>query len=149
MTGHGNESDGGRIRRAPVTLGRMEILVQAHSGLRWLVVLALIATAIIGFTRASRADAPTDRWLQWVAILFDIQVTIGVVLYLFNQGWEQGGFIAYFHPIGMIAAVAVFHMGLGRGRKAAGGDGWRTIGVMTLLSLVLVIAAIPWQRGMF
>lgn len=127
----------------------MEILVEAHSGLRWLVVLALVATAIIALTRSSRAEAPTDRWLQWVAILFDIQVTIGVVLYLFNQGWEQGGFIAYWHPIGMIAAVAVFHIGLSSGRKAPEGNGWKIISLMTVLSLVLVIAAIPWQRGMF
>ncbi|HEX7098280.1 MAG TPA: hypothetical protein VF377_03505 [Acidimicrobiia bacterium] len=125
----------------------MDILVEAHSGIRWLVLIGLIATVVIAFMRSSGEAGPSDRWLQWVAILFDIQVALGIILYIVNQGWNQGGFIAVFHPIGMLAASAVFHIGLGRGRKVEGGEGWRTIGLMTLLSLILVVAAIPWQRG--
>lgn len=124
----------------------MNVLIEAHSGLRWLVLLALVATAVVGFMRARAAAAPDDKWLSWVAILFDIQVTVGIILYLANAGWDQGGFIAVFHPIAMIAALGVFHAGLGRGRKAGDGSGWRTIAVMTLVSLVVVFAAIPWQR---
>lgn len=124
----------------------MEFLVEAHSGLRWLVLIALVATTVAAFMRARDDAGPDARWLSWVAILFDIQVTIGLVLYLANAGWDQGGFIAYFHPIGMVAAIAVFHIGLARGRRTGGGAGWRTIGVMTLISLLLVVAAIPWQR---
>ena len=124
----------------------MDILVSAHSGIRWLVLVALVATAVIAFMRASQDRPTTEAWLPWVAGLFDLQVLLGLILYIFNQGWDEEGFIAYFHPIGMILAVAVFHMGLGRGRKVGGGAGWRTIGIMTLVSLVLVLAAIPWQR---
>lgn len=125
----------------------MDILVEAHSGLRWLVLLGLIATVVVGFMRSSTDASPTDRWLQWVAILFDIQVTIGIILYFVNQGWEMGGFIAVFHPLAMIAAIAVFHIGLARGRRHTGGAGWRTVALMTLLSLILVLAGVPWQRG--
>lgn len=122
----------------------MDILVEAHSGLRWLVLLALIATAVVGFMRASSADSPDDRWLMWVSILFDIQVTIGIILYFVNQGWEGEGVIPVIHPLAMLAAVAVFHIGLARGRREGGGAGWRTIGIMTAVALVLVLAAIPW-----
>ena len=122
----------------------MDILVEAHSGLRWLVLLALIATAVVGFMRASSADSPEDRWLMWVAILFDVQVTIGIILYFINQGWDQGGIIPIIHPLAMLAAVAVFHIGLSRGRREGGGQGWRTIGLMSVISLVVVLAAIPW-----
>ncbi|HEX2153917.1 MAG TPA: hypothetical protein VHL52_08060 [Acidimicrobiia bacterium] len=125
----------------------MDGLVAAHSGIRWLVVIGLIVTVVVAFMRSSSNTLPTDRWLQWVAILFDIQVALGIILYFVNQGWEQGGFIAYFHPLGMLAAIALFHIGLRRGREAESGGGWRTVGVMTLLSLVVVFAAIPWQRG--
>lgn len=124
----------------------MDILVEAHSGLRWLVLVALVAVAVVGFMRAKATAEPDDKWLSWVAILFDIQVTIGIILYLANSGWNQGGHIAVFHPIGMLAATAVFHIGLGRGRKTGGGPGWRTIAIMTLASLAIVLAAIPWQR---
>lgn len=122
----------------------MEILVEAHSGIRWLALAALVATAVVAFLRVAR-DADTDeRWLSWVAVIFDVQVTIGIILYLFNQGWEQGGFVAVFHPIAMLVALGVFHAGLSRGRRMSRGAGWRTIGIMTLISLVIVLAAIPW-----
>lgn len=126
----------------------MDIFVEAHSGLRWLVLIALIATVVTGFVRSSSEASPTDRWLQWVAIVFDIQVTIGVIIYFLNQGWDEGGFVGVFHPLAMVAAIAVFHIGLSRGRDQGGGAGWRTVALMTLLSLVLVVAGIPWQRGM-
>ena len=126
----------------------MDILVEAHSGIRWLVVIGLIATVVVAIMRSLGEAGPTDRWLQWIGVIFDIQVALGIILYFVNQGWTQGGFIGVFHPIGMLAAIAVFHIGLGRGRQTGGGQGWRTIGLMTLLSLILVFAAIPWQRGL-
>lgn len=108
--------------------------------------VALVATAVAGFMRSRQDAGPDDRWLSWVAIVFDIQVTLGLILYFVNQGWEQGAFMAWFHPLAMLVAVAVFHVGLARGRKAGGGDGWRTVAAMTVISLILVFAAIPWQR---
>lgn len=126
----------------------MDTLVAAHSGLRWLVLIALLGVVVVGFMRSSAEASPTDRWLQWVAILFDIQVTIGIILYFVNAGWDEGGFIAVFHPLAMLAAIAVFHIGLSRGRRQTGGAGWRTVALMTLLSLVLVVAGVPWQRGL-
>lgn len=122
----------------------MDILVEAHSGIRWLVLLALLAVAVVGFIRASSTDSPDDRWLLWTSILFDVQVTIGIILYLANRGWEQEGVIPVIHPLAMLAAVAVFHIGLARGRREGGGRGWRTVAVMTMASLVIVLAAIPW-----
>lgn len=124
----------------------MNILIEAHSGIRWLVLLGLLAAVVVGFARSRQESSPDDKWLTWLGILFDIQAAIGLILYFANQGWDQGGFIAVFHPIGMVAAVAVYHIGLGRGRKTGGGAGWRTIAIGSLVSLVLVIAAIPWQR---
>lgn len=125
----------------------MDTLVAAHSGLRWLVLIALLTVVVVGFIRSS-SGSPVDRWVQFVAILFDIQVTIGIILYFVNAGWDQGGFIGIFHPLAMVAAIAVFHVGLGRARRQEGGGGWRTVAIMTLLSLVLVLAGVPWQRGL-
>lgn len=122
----------------------MDILVEAHSGLRWLVLLALLATAVMGFIRANGETSPTDRWLMWVTILFDVQVTIGLILYLADQGWNQGGFIAVYHPLAMLVALGVFHVGVARGRREGGGTGWRGLALFTLLSLAVVLAAIPW-----
>ena len=41
----------------------MDTVVAAHSGIRWLVLVALVATVVVGFMRSSREESPTDRWL--------------------------------------------------------------------------------------
>lgn len=124
-----------------------DILREAHSGIRWLVLIALLATIVVAFVRSSSQVAPTASWLRWVGGLFGLQVLLGIIIYFIDQGWEMGGFIAVWHPIGMISAIGVFNVGVERGRKRGGGAGWRTIGLMTLVSLVLVVAAVPWQQG--
>lgn len=121
----------------------MEALVAAHSGIRWLVLLGMIAVVVWGFTGARTAVA---GWVRGVGGLFALQVVLGLVLYVANSGWEQGGFIAFWHPLAMIAALGVFQAGTAR----AGRDerpGW-ILGTFTLVALVLVLAGIPWARGM-
>jgi hypothetical protein len=120
----------------------MDILVEAHSGIRWLVLVGLAATVVVGFARSEREL--NEPWLRWVAIAFDIQVALGILLYLVNRGWAQGSFIAVVHPIGMIVALGIFHAGLSRGRRIGGKKGRRVVATTALASLAVVIAAIPW-----
>lgn len=120
----------------------MDILVEAHSGIRWLVLAGLLATVVVGFAGPKRELK--DPWLRAVTIAFDIQVALGILLYVVNRGWAQGSFIAVVHPIGMIVALGIFHAGLSRGRRIGGSKGWRVLAITALASLAVVIAAIPW-----
>ena len=120
----------------------MQALVAAHSGLRWLVLAGLVAVAVWALGRGREA---VPGWVAWVRILFIVQVLLGAVLYVANSGWEQGAFIAAWHPVAMVAALGAFEAGSGRARRT---DTPRTLGVFTVVSIVLVLAAIPWGRGL-
>jgi hypothetical protein len=124
----------------------MDILVEAHSGIRWLVLLAMLA-AIVLAARNLRAETWTGGAIKpfvWSSILFDIQVALGLILYVGNSGWDQRGFIAYFHPVIMIAALGVWHAFIARARKNDAPSSYRILLIGAVLALALVVAGIPW-----
>lgn len=124
----------------------METLVDIHSWLRWLVLAAVGAAAVAGFVGFSTKKDWNDRGYSIAAIIVDVQVTIGLILWLFNEGWDQGFFIAVIHPVLMLAAVAVVHIVIKRARAQGGSQAHLTAAIGMTVSLVLIIAAVPWQR---
>ena len=128
----------------------LDTLVTIHSLVRWLVLVALVAGIVVAFGASRRpGEAFADPIFSGVAIVVDIQVTIGIILWIFNDGWSQSVFMAYIHPIAMLAALGVAHAAIGRGRKAAKRDhagGNRIVAIGLVVALVLVIGAVPWER---
>ncbi len=121
----------------------MDAVLAAHSGLRWLVLLGLVAVAAWAFS-AARDGVPA--WVRVVGGVFALQVVLGLVLYVGNEGWTEGPFLAMWHPVAMVGALGAFQVGTAR---AGRGDGpGNALGLFTLVSLVLVLAGIPWFRGM-
>ena len=133
-----------------------------HSWLRW-VVLALAVIAIVraiagrssgrAFTAADLASG------RWYAIALDIQVTIGLILYfgfssLLSMAMEDPGramatptlrFWLVEHLVGMLAAVALAHIGLARVRKAANDAAkWKAAVTFYSLSLLAMLLSLPW-----
>ncbi len=129
---------------------QLDTLVTVHSLLRWLVLVALIGGLVVAFAAARRpGEAFADPVFSGIAIVVDVQVTIGIILWLFNSGWDQGFFISVIHPIAMLLALGVAHMAIARGRRTAKTNhaaGNRVVAMGMLISLILVFAAIPWQR---
>lgn len=127
----------------------METLVTIHSLYRWFVLLVVVATVVNGWRRY-RADVAwgegSDRPYALAAVLFDLQIALGLILYFGRQAWTDNLFIAAIHPIGMLIAVALFHIGVARARTQAGARSHRTAAVFALLSLVVLMLAIPWSR---
>lgn len=124
----------------------MDFLVAAHSGLRWIVLLALLG-AILFAAQNRNADSWPGGAIKpflFTAIVFDLQVTLGIVLYLAGQGWEKNLFLAVIHPLIMLAALGAWHMFVAKARKAAAPSSYRTLLLGGVVSLALVIAAIPW-----
>jgi hypothetical protein len=128
----------------------VDTLVTIHSLLRWLVLVALLAGAIVAFAGARRpGEAFARPVFSGVAIVVDLQVTLGVILWIFNEGWNQNFFIAVIHPVFMLVALGVMHMAIARGRRVAETDhagGNRIVGIGMVIALVLVVAAVPWER---
>ncbi|MDQ3931513.1 MAG: hypothetical protein M3252_01555 [Actinomycetota bacterium] len=124
-----------------------DLLVTIHSVLRWFVLGVLLLDGAYALLQAPRS-VPYRRapFALGVAIV-DVQVVLGVVLYLINAGWRQDFFIARIHPAVMLVAAVVVHLGAVRARRHGGREAWRTVGAAFLFALVLVTLAIPWQRS--
>jgi len=127
----------------------MDTLVVVHSVVRWLVLVALVAVAGIAVSR-SRAGADwaggADRPFALTAVLFDIQVALGIILWIGTQAWSDNVFIGVIHPLGMLAAAGVLHASVGRARTAASPGSYRTLLTGIGVTLVIVLLAIPWNR---
>jgi hypothetical protein len=133
-----------------------------HSWLRWAVLLTgLVAwlRAISGKT-ARRPWTPKDElWGLLLTISVDLQFLVGVVLYAFlspivRQGLRnfsvamQINVVRFFtieHVIGMIAGIALVHIGRVKIRKAADADRKHRLAMVFYgIALVLMIISIPW-----
>ena len=133
-----------------------------HSWLRW-VVIALAVTAVVralAGARARRAWSTADsRVGRLFVIALDMQVVLGFLLYFVLSPITKaalvdfGGamkvsamrFWAVEHAFGMLAAVALAHIGSVRVRKTA--DPLRkhkAAAICFALALVAILVSIPW-----
>ena len=142
-----------------------EALLFAHSWFRWAVLLlGFIAFALAASGRFTRRPwTPRDEAAgRWFVIAVDVQMLIGLVLYLFFSSFTMAAwrdmagamadavirFWAVEHLVGMIAATAFAHVGRVRIRKTT--DPARKHFVAAILfglSLVLMLVSIPWPFG--
>lgn len=114
----------------------------AHSGLRYLVLLFAVLTALyalFGMATKRRFDAAGLTLIRMLAVLVDIQVVLGIGTLITR---------AYFpaligHIVLMIAAAAVVHLGAAKLRKAPEAE--RRYGLLlssALIPLALIVAGI-------
>lgn len=132
------------------------ILIHAHSGLRWVVLLLLIY-AIVNAARArssNRASTPKDVRLSLFAMLsVHIQVIIGLVLYFlsthvhfkdFTMSNSQVRFFTIEHALGMLIAVILITLGH---RRAKAGN-FKGLFWFYTIALLIILLSIPWPfRG--
>jgi hypothetical protein len=136
------------------------ILLSLHSVVRWLVLAAGIVAVAAAIRAASTRGRPAPAGAGLLfAILLDIQVLLGLLLYLRFSPLTTAAlrhldramtddtlrFWAVEHPFGMLAGLAFAHAGSVRARKsaAAGRRDWRTA-LYFGLALLLVAASVPW-----
>ncbi len=119
------------------------------------------ATVRVPVSAQPSVDRPVSTSPRLSGLLFttviDVQFLLGILLYGFlspittaamtHLGSAMGNEVARFwaveHPIGMIAAVVLAHLGRVRARRAA--PSVRRPGLLFyLLALVIVLVAIPW-----
>ena len=132
-----------------------------HSWLRWAVLLAGVVAVIRGAGGWSGVKAWTaadDRAGFWFVTTLDVQMLLGLLLYLFLSpfglpAWADIGetmrhsgarFWAVEHTFGMIAGIVLAHVGRARARRAAPQRKHRTAAIFYGLALVAIVASIPW-----
>jgi hypothetical protein len=130
-----------------------------HSIWRWVVLVAAVAAlvkAFGGWLRKSPYDNLDRRLGLFYTTAIDIQVLLGLILWFGEQRFATiasagaaGGdalFFGIIHPVLMLVALGLVHVGNVRSRRGVGGNPRRTAALFYLGSLVMIIAAIPWSR---
>lgn len=141
------------------------LLLHAHSGLRWLVLLSgvvLLAGCIFG-KLGKLPFQPLGRRLSILYVsLMDLQFLAGLALSftspLVVSFWSNPAvgmkshdlrFFAVEHTTMMITALALAHIGAIRSRRAASDSkAYGTALTWNAVSLALVLARIPWWRSL-
>ena len=124
----------------------MDVLVEIHSWYRWAVLAVLLGVGILGVTRAAQGtpwSGASERPFSLATIIFDLQLALGIVLWIGNKGWDQDFFIKVIHPVGMLLAAGVAHMALVRARKIDGPSSYRIAGAGLIIALVIVASVVP------
>lgn len=132
----------------------MEILVRAHSGLRWIVLGLLIYALFNAFTKKDSYEK-SDRLLNmFTMVSLHIQLVIGLILYFtsdkveFVSGWMGNSLRRFYgmeHITLMILAIIVVTIGHGKAkRETENSKKHKTIALFYTIGLILILASIPW-----
>ena len=142
-----------------------DLLLLSHSWLRWLVLLAFVAALAraIGGVSTRRPWTPVDtRAGIWLTASLDLQMLLGLILYIFLSPVTQSAFVdmaaamraapirffAVEHPVGMIVAIALAHVGRARVGKATASESKHKLALIFFgLSLLVLLLSIPWPIG--
>ncbi|MTB53616.1 cytochrome B [Lewinella sp. W8] len=132
-------------------------LQHAHSGLRW-VVLVLLVAAILKATNKRRGGSVypgKDKLALFAMISVHVQLLLGLILYLWLspyvqwQGDIMGQEIVRFytveHILGMLIGIAFITIGYSKAKRQVELNvGWKTIGRWYFFGLLLILLSIPW-----
>lgn len=140
-------------------------LLYTHNMFRWLALIALILTIVFAFSGwLRRSDwKKRDNFSGLLLTIFmDIQFLVGIILYAFVSPITKAAFsdfgaamknadlrfYAVEHILMMVIALILVHIGRSKSKKAT--VPWkkhRTAALFYSLGLILVLAAIPWERA--
>jgi uncharacterized membrane protein (DUF485 family) len=138
-------------------------LKHAHSGLRWLVLLLLLAAIFNAFQkmRSGAKYEDVDKRLSLFALIsVHLQLVIGLVLYFgysplvsFAEGFMKDSVLRFYtieHLSLMLIAIAVITVGYSRAKRRADDVAkFKTTFNLYLIGLILILLAIPWPfRGL-
>lgn len=142
------------------------LLAHVHSIFRWIVLLLLLIAIFNSLVAGNRPFIRTDARTGSILTIFaDLMLLIGLALWYFNangfqafknsgfsevmKGDEATRFFAFEHPVGMLIAIILLHIGKAQGKRAISDKSKhrRTL-IFYLLALLIILVSIPWPfRG--
>ena len=137
----------------------MNGLIHAHSGLRWVVLLLLIAAIFKALMkwRSNVNYSEADRKLNLFAMIsMHVQLVLGLALFFMSGRVDfaqmKDAMFRFFtveHTLMMFIAIALVTIGHIKSKKAADdAKKFKTIFIFYGIALLLVLLAIPWPfRG--
>lgn len=141
-------------------------LLHTHNMFRWLVLVTLVLAILFAFIGwfGKKEWAKKDNLTGLLLTIFmDIQFLVGVILYAFISPITKAAFAdfgaamknadlrfyAVEHILMMIIALVLVHIGRSKSKNAnAPWKKHRVAAIFYSLALILILAAIPWERAM-
>ena len=141
-------------------------LLHTHSMFRWMVLILLVVTIIFGLAGwfGKKEWTKKDNLAGLLLTIFvDIQFLVGIILYAFVSPLTRTAFAnfgvamkdttlrfyAVEHILMMIIAVVLVHVGRAKSKKAI--VSWkkhRSSAIFYGIALIVILAAIPWDRAL-
>ncbi|HVG00905.1 MAG TPA: hypothetical protein VND68_13785 [Chloroflexia bacterium] len=127
----------------------LDLLVTVHSVFRWVVLLTAlpaIAVALMSAGGTRRWGVVGDRSSLFFTLAMDVQFLIGLLVWVLGQRWQGDVGLGWLHPLAMLVAVALAHVGRARadlGRNATSTDKGRQAAIFFGASLLVILIAIP------
>lgn len=129
------------------------ILYAAHSGWRWIALLATLVAVgygLWGWLGNHPWRANGRKLALFAMIALDIQVLLGLGLYAAEGAWKSGmpTGIRFEHPTFMILALVAIHTMYARVKRDSGvGSRYRLLALGTLAALVLIVIGVARLPG--
>jgi hypothetical protein len=129
----------------------MNILLRAHSGLRYVVLGLLIAAIITAYSNWQQSKQGDSKIYLFALIATHTQLLIGLILYFMSPkvnfdliSEKVFRFYSIEHVFMMIIAIVLITLGRVRSKKLSGADKHRTVLFFYAMALIIILAAIPW-----
>lgn len=133
------------------------ILVHAHSGWRWVVLILLLAAIFKSFSgwRSKKEFTAGDKKINLFAMIaFHLQVTFGLILYflsgkvMFVAGMMKVQVLRFYaieHIFGMLIAMVLITIGYSKSKRITDSTKkFKTLFWFYFITLLIVLATIPW-----
>lgn len=126
-------------------------LLHAHSGIRWIILLAIVLSIIIGFANRKESGFKSRSMALITLISAHIQLLIGLALYFMSPAVQytsemmsvpRARFFTIEHAMLMLVAVVLITIGWSKAKRAQKSD--FKIFVYYLVAFILIMMGIPW-----
>ncbi len=130
-------------------------LVHAHSGLRWVALLLLLAAVFVSISRwqGNKSFTEGNRKLYlFTLISVHLQLVLGLILYVISPKVNFDGlsnrvvrFYTVEHIAIMLLAIVAITIGYSRSKRATSDtQKHRLVGILYGIGLLLILVGIPW-----
>ncbi|RNC80037.1 MAG: hypothetical protein ED557_12975 [Balneola sp.] len=138
------------------------VLLTSHSIFRWLVLISLLISIVLGirgWVTKKKFDTVDNRFRHWTITLTHIQFLIGIILYpispIIRYFFENFGdavkisdirFFGMEHPIMMILAVGLITFGSSSAKRNTDDLAkFKTMTIWFSIGLIIILVNIPWE----
>src|SRR5699024_139489 len=128
------------------------IMLHAHSGLRWLVLIALIIALFQTFSRRGTAGQTMEtKSALFTLILTHLQLIVGIILYVISPRVTFGAntmsdsifrFVTMERVVGMVSAIVLITLGYSKAKKAE--LPFNKVFNYYIIAFILILIFIPW-----